>query len=115
MAGRRPRSGWQSLLRAPENRRTGIEINPNVRYPDQTEAAIGFTSNRDEDCLVSDRLTLAPSAAKAVFIQGAYGTTEVVPFPKLARTVLHDYFRRLRRGKPRLYKISVPPRIQSVA
>src|SRR6266852_3190253 len=115
------------LLRAPENRRTGIEINPNVRYPDQTEAAIGFTSSRDEDCLASDRLTLAPSAAKSVFIQGAYGTTEVVPFPKLARTVvlrqgrtgqapsLHDYFRRLRRGKPRLYKISVPPRIQSVA
>jgi hypothetical protein len=29
------------LLRAPENSRTGIEINPNVRYPDQTEAAIG--------------------------------------------------------------------------
>jgi hypothetical protein len=28
-------------LRAPENRRTGIEINPKVRYPDQTEAAIG--------------------------------------------------------------------------
>jgi hypothetical protein len=28
------------LLRAPENRRTGIEIKPNVRYPDQTEAAI---------------------------------------------------------------------------
>jgi hypothetical protein len=27
-------------LRAPENRRTGIEINPKVRYPDQTEAAI---------------------------------------------------------------------------
>src|ERR1019366_8714739 len=31
------------LLRAPENRRTGIEINPNVRYPDQTEAAIAFS------------------------------------------------------------------------
>src|SRR6476619_6659013 len=29
------------LLRAPEKRRTGIEIKPNVRYPDQTEAAIG--------------------------------------------------------------------------
>jgi len=27
------------LLRAPENRRTGMEINPKVRYPDQTEAA----------------------------------------------------------------------------
>lgn len=27
-------------LRAPENSRTGIEIKPNVRYPDQTEAAI---------------------------------------------------------------------------
>jgi hypothetical protein len=35
------------LLRAPENRRTGIEINPNVRYPDQTEAAIGFTPSGD--------------------------------------------------------------------
>jgi hypothetical protein len=29
-------------LRAPENNRTGIEIKPNVRYPDQTEAAIVF-------------------------------------------------------------------------
>jgi hypothetical protein len=28
------------LLRAPENKRTGMEIKPNVRYPDQTEAAI---------------------------------------------------------------------------
>jgi len=27
-------------LRAPENSLTGIEIKPNVRYPDQTEAAI---------------------------------------------------------------------------
>src|SRR6516225_1735922 len=27
-------------LRAPENRRTGMEIRPKVRYPDQTEAAI---------------------------------------------------------------------------
>jgi hypothetical protein len=27
-------------LRAPENSRTGIEIKPKVRYPDQTEAAI---------------------------------------------------------------------------
>src|SRR5713101_9614865 len=64
------------LLRAPENRRTGIEINPKVRYPDQTEAAIGFTSSRDEDCFVSDRRHWRPSAAKAVCIQGAYGTTE---------------------------------------
>jgi hypothetical protein len=33
---------WKEIaeLRAPENRRTGIEINPKVRYPDQTEAAI---------------------------------------------------------------------------
>jgi hypothetical protein len=29
-------------LRAPENSRTGIEIKPNVKYPDQTEAAIVF-------------------------------------------------------------------------
>jgi hypothetical protein len=28
------------LPRAPENRRTGMEINPNVKYPDQTEAAM---------------------------------------------------------------------------
>ena len=27
-------------LRAPEKRRTGMEIRPKVRYPDQTEAAI---------------------------------------------------------------------------
>ena len=29
-------------LRAPECRRTGIEIKPKVRYPDHTEAAIVF-------------------------------------------------------------------------
>jgi hypothetical protein len=40
------------LERAPENKRTGIEINPKVRYPDQTEAAIDFTSSRDEASLV---------------------------------------------------------------
>jgi hypothetical protein len=28
------------LLRAPENKRTGMEIKPNVKYPDQTDAAI---------------------------------------------------------------------------
>jgi hypothetical protein len=27
-------------LRAPEKRRTGMEIKPKVRYPDQTEAAM---------------------------------------------------------------------------
>jgi hypothetical protein len=27
-------------LRAPENKRTGIEISPKVKCPDQTEAAI---------------------------------------------------------------------------
>jgi hypothetical protein len=55
------------LLRAPENRRTGIEINPNVRYPDQTGAAIDVTVCRDEVCRVSDaeniRLKLALRAA----------------------------------------------------
>ena len=55
------------MLRAPENRRTGIEINPNVRYPDQTEAAIDVTICRDEARLVSDaennRLKLALRAA----------------------------------------------------
>ena len=30
-------------LRAPENNRTGMEIRPNVKYPDQTEEAM-FTS-----------------------------------------------------------------------
>jgi hypothetical protein len=28
------------LLRAAENSRTGMEMSPNVRYPDQTDAAI---------------------------------------------------------------------------
>jgi hypothetical protein len=31
-------------LRAPEKRRTGIEIKPKVKYPDQTEAAIVHSS-----------------------------------------------------------------------
>jgi hypothetical protein len=30
------------VLRAPENSRTGMEIKPKVRYPDQTEAAIVY-------------------------------------------------------------------------
>jgi len=34
------------LLRAPENKRMGIEINPKVRYPDQTDAAIVFSPHR---------------------------------------------------------------------
>lgn len=42
------------LLRAPEKRRTGIEIKPKVRYPDQTEAAIvapeSFNSNDESYC-----------------------------------------------------------------
>src|SRR5215469_11729329 len=35
-------SMWKEmwLPRAPENRRTGMEINPNVKYPDHTEDAI---------------------------------------------------------------------------
>src|ERR1700745_561261 len=36
------------LLRAPENNRTGMEINPNVRYPDQTEAAISSPQSSRE-------------------------------------------------------------------
>jgi hypothetical protein len=31
-------------LRAPENKRTGIEISPKVKCPDQTEAAMIFLS-----------------------------------------------------------------------
>jgi len=33
---------WQEMCspRAPENSRTGMEINPNVKYPDHTEEAI---------------------------------------------------------------------------
>jgi hypothetical protein len=33
-------------LRAPEKRRTGIEIKPNVRCPDQTEAAMFHSTMR---------------------------------------------------------------------
>jgi len=36
------------LLRAPENKRTGIEIRPKVKCPDQTEAAI-VPSHRDPE------------------------------------------------------------------
>src|SRR6266550_5048280 len=35
------------LLRAPEKSRTGIEIKPNVKYPDQTEAAISSPRTRE--------------------------------------------------------------------
>src|SRR5579885_1248560 len=35
------------LLRAPENSFTGMEIKPNVRYPDQTEAAISSPRTRN--------------------------------------------------------------------
>src|SRR5580698_9007101 len=34
-------------LRAPENKRTGMEINPKVRYPVQTEAAIVHPAKLD--------------------------------------------------------------------
>jgi hypothetical protein len=30
------------LLRAPENRRTGMEISPKVKWPDQTDDGIVF-------------------------------------------------------------------------
>src|SRR5215475_825694 len=35
------------LLRAPEKSRTGMEIKPNVKYPDQTEAAINSPRIRE--------------------------------------------------------------------
>jgi len=35
------------LLRAPEKSRTGMEIKPNVKYPDQTEAAISSPRIRE--------------------------------------------------------------------
>ena len=35
--------GEMPELRAPEKSRTGIEIKPNVRYPDQTEAAMSVS------------------------------------------------------------------------
>jgi len=37
-------------LRAPENKRTGMEIRPKVKYPDQTDDAIvpsSFTGRRE--------------------------------------------------------------------
>jgi hypothetical protein len=37
-------------LRAPEKSRTGMEIKPKVRYPDQTEAAIGSPAKIQFDC-----------------------------------------------------------------
>jgi hypothetical protein len=50
---------WKEMLelRAPEKRRTGMEINPNVKYPDQTEAAIIVVTPR----------TLAPERAANEF------------------------------------------------
>ena len=36
------------LLRAPENKRTGIEMSPKVKCPDQTDAAIVPSLVRDE-------------------------------------------------------------------
>src|SRR5882724_3466860 len=35
------------LLRAPEKSRTGMEIKPNVKYPDHTEAAISSPRTRE--------------------------------------------------------------------
>jgi hypothetical protein len=37
-------------LRAPENSRTGMEIKPKVRYPDQTEAAMVHLAAALESC-----------------------------------------------------------------
>jgi hypothetical protein len=35
-------------LRAPENKRTGMEISPKVRYPVQTEAAMVYPVNLND-------------------------------------------------------------------
>src|SRR5271165_1331834 len=58
------------LLRAPENKRTGMEINPNVKYPDQTEAAIVSPQKaldvprRAEACLSCHLLVAADPLAR---------------------------------------------------
>jgi hypothetical protein len=44
------------LLRAPEKRRTGMEIKPKVRYPDQTEAAISSLRTEKPASVVQFRL-----------------------------------------------------------
>src|SRR6266446_9247878 len=87
------------LLRAPENRRTGIEINPNVRYPDQTEAAISFTSSRDEACLVPDRRHSRPQRLKPSLFRALTARLKSRP----SRNLEPSFFGRARRGKPRLY------------
>jgi hypothetical protein len=46
------------LLRAPENKRTGIEIRPKVKCPDQTEAAI--VPSRERSHIAINAVTLPP-------------------------------------------------------
>src|SRR5271170_4199410 len=64
---RRDRSSRCSILnempelRAPENSFTGIEIKPNVRYPDQTEAAIVHPVNWER---AQDSCAFSPSGLR---------------------------------------------------
>ena len=63
-------------LRAPENRRTGIEINPKVRYPDQTEAAIG--------------LFLLPEHSRQLWSENLTARAQHTPGSSLDYSVLFD-------------------------
>src|SRR5580700_3408188 len=51
------------LLRAPENNRTGIEIRPKVKCPDQTEAAI--VPSRKRSHLASKAALCHPEEAES--------------------------------------------------
>src|SRR5580698_7552007 len=51
------------LLRAPENNRTGIEISPKVKCPDQTEAAI--VPSRKRSHLASKAALCHPEEAES--------------------------------------------------
>src|SRR5262249_6759585 len=62
-------------LRAPENSRTGIEINPNVRYPDQTEDAIVSPSSF---CARAARLAPRVASLDYTVNFGAYDFAAVI-------------------------------------
>src|SRR6266853_122840 len=58
------------LLRAPENKRTGMEMRPKVKCPDQTEAAIFPLVHRDattltHNCAANGMPTVVPGPKKS--------------------------------------------------
>src|ERR1700679_322421 len=93
------------LLRAPENKRTGIEIRPKVRCPDQTEAAI-IPLVHDGSCTahIKDGTAHVGTTASAVRSSAARPVHRPQPNPPRIGSLAHKPSldaQILRRGEPK--------------